>query len=172
MRNKGFNKIGFVHIVIITFCALQFSSCSKDSVQSTPDLLLGKWILVSTTIDSPTFPSNFNSYFNDQYSSNDYFLFSKNDSVYSYISEYYPNFDTAYYKQASYSIFFTDKLFAGPFSHQLNNGNFVDTTTFQILSISNNLLVISFPIQEDVTNLAGPGITTYYPGTQVDTLKK
>jgi archaellum component FlaF (FlaF/FlaG flagellin family) len=161
--------------VIIFLFAGFFIGCHKDnssSGNSLNSLLQNKWALLSRTATFPTRPSL---NFVETDSPNDYFKFGTNDTAYSYVTSYLPfSIDTAFYTSTSNSITFyiNQKQNGLIFQNQDGNGVLHDTTVAQIITLTSNSLVLSFPTMGTVTNLVGPGITSYFPGTEIDSLKR
>jgi hypothetical protein len=164
-------KIKLFLLMSLLFAA----ACKKDNNSydnSTNVLLQHKWTLISRTATFPASPRN---NFVETDSPNDYFTFGKNDTAYSYVTLYAPfSIDTVYYKASPTSItFYVNQNQNGwLFQSQDTSGHWHDTTVAQILTLTDNSLVLSFPAIGTVTNLAGPGITTYYPGTEIDSFKR
>jgi hypothetical protein len=149
-------------------------SCGKGNNKPAPvnNPLQYKWTLVSRTATFPASPRN---NFVEKDFPNDYLSFGKNDTVYSYVTSYLPfSIDTVFYKESANSItFYVSTMQNGfIFQSQDTNGNLHDTTVAQIISLTSSTLVLGFPTIGTVTNLAGPGITTYYPGTEIDSLTR
>jgi hypothetical protein len=161
-------------ILIAAIFALACHKNNGGSGDSGNSLLENKWTWVSSTGTYPAAPYPFNGFY-EIGSPNDYFSFGKNDTAYSLVGTYMPyGVDTAFYKATSYSITFyvNQKQNGILFETQDTLGHLHDTTVAQILTLNDSLLVLSFPSIDPVTNLYGPGITTYFQGTQVDTLKR
>jgi hypothetical protein len=160
-------------VVFVFFAA----ACHKDNNSagnSGNTLLQNKWTLISRTGNFPTSPYPFNG-FHETDSPNDYFTFGKNDTVYSFVTAYMPfGTDTVSYKASPNSItFYVNQRQNGfLFETQDTLGHLHDTTVAQILALNDNLLVLSFPSIEPITNLVAPGITTYFQGTLIDSLKR
>jgi hypothetical protein len=169
MKPGLFLKRMFLFIFIAPAICCNKSS-SSGHVAGSP--LQYKWTLVSRTA---TFPASARNNFAEKDSPGDYFSFGTNDTAYSYVTAYLPfSIDTAYYKASADSIIFyvNEKQNGFIFQSQDTIGNIHDTTVAQILELTDSSLVLSFPTIGTVTNLARPGITTYYPGTEIDSLKR
>ena len=164
----------FFRNLLVGAFVITMISCSKDAANNNGanSLLQNKWTLISRTASFPASPRN---NFVETDSPNDYFTFGQNDSAYSCVTAYLPfSIDTVSYKVSSGSItFYINKKQNGfIFVSQDTIGSLHDTTTAQILNLTSHSLVLSFPAIGSVTNLAGPGITTYYPGTEIDSLTR
>ena len=167
---KGWMNNDSIKTILILIPYLYFlTGCAKNSSPpSSPNLLQNKWTLISRTA---TFPGNPSLNFTEIDTPDDYLLFGKNDTAYSYIASYLPfSIDTASYTVTSNSILVHDsRLYGIVFQHQDSNGIMLDTTTIQILSLTNNALVLSFPT---LGSVAGNGAPVYYPGTIIYSLKR
>jgi hypothetical protein len=131
-------------------------------------MLQYKWTLISRTA---TFPGKPALNFKEIDTPDDYLTFGTNDTAYSYITSYLPfSIDTASYTFSSNLINVHDSREYGiVFRHQDSNGVMLDNTTIQIISLTNNSLILSFPTQGSVVD---NGVATYYPGTIVYSLKR
>jgi hypothetical protein len=169
---KKLSALGF--LILIVACHKDNPSTSTNAGNSR---LQHKWTLISRTATFPTSPYPFNG-FHEVDAPNDYFDFRKNDSVYSYVTGYLPySVDTIFYQASSSSITFyvsqSQGNYAFLFETQDTQGHFHDTTTAQIITLNDTLLVLSFPSIDPVTSsVNGTGSTTYYPGTMIDSLKR
>jgi hypothetical protein len=167
-----FSSLKQLSAVVFVFFAVACNKDNNSSGNSGNNLLQNKWTLVSRTGNFPTSPYPFNG-FHEIESPNDYFTFGKNDTVYSFVTAYMPfGTDTVFYKASPNSITFYVNQRQNGFLFETQDilGHLHDTTVAQILALNDNLLVLSFPSIEPVTNLVGPGITTYFPGTLIDSL--
>ncbi len=153
--------------LIIVFCFASVS-CHKDSGSKQTNLLQFKWQLNSRTATFPTQPSL---NFHEKDEPDDYIQFGKNDTAYSFITAYLPfSIDTASYQATSGNISFHDSRQYGiVFRHQDGNGELVDETTVQIISLTDHLLILSFPT---VSTIDDNGNITYYQGTMIDSLSR
>ncbi len=174
---KAFMKSKIIVLsFIITGFSFLFMACHKDPADPADpvttkhnSVLQNKWTLISRTATFPASPGN---NFHEIDSPDDYFIFGENDTAYSYVTAYLPfSIDTAFYKVSSNTItFYVNQNQNGfIFQSQDINGNVHDTTTATILSVTDNLLVLSFP---SIGSVAGSGMPQYYPGTEIDTLKR
>jgi hypothetical protein len=136
-------------------------SCGKDSANTVDDNPLHhKWTINSRVA---VFPSNSILNFSETSSLNDYLDFRANDTVYSYITTYLPfSIDTASYIVSSNVITVHDiRQYGIVFQHQNNIGEMQTTTDIEIVSLTDDKLILKFPTQGTV-NISG--VTTYYPG--------
>ena len=165
------SKYIFVSFVVVTF-SFYVTACNKNTTNSnnsTNSILQNKWTLISRTATFPASPMN---NFHEIDSPNDYLNFGKNDTVSSYVTAYLPfSIDTAFYKVSQNTItFYTNNNQNGfIFQSQDTNGNWHDTTVVQILSLTENSMILSFP---SIGTVGGSGPTQYYPGTEIDSLKR
>ena len=158
-----FSKMNFPAFALLcTALLLLMASCGKDPDKTTDNSQLQhKWTINSRVA---VFPGNTSLNFTETSSPNDYLDFRTNDSVYSYITSYLPfSKDTASYTVSSNTIAVHDtRQYGIVFQHQDNNGVVQTSTDIELVSVTDNALVLKFPTQGTVNS---GGITTYYPGT-------
>ena len=165
------SKFTFFPFILVGFI-FYLTACKKAATNTnnaTNSMLQNKWTLISETATFPESPRN---NFHDIDSPNDYFNFGKNDTAYSYITAYLPfGFDTAFYKVSPNTITFdiNTNQNGSSFESQDTNGNWHDTTVAQILLLTENSMVLSFP---SIGSVGGSGPVQYYPGTEIDSLKR
>lgn len=165
------SKFTFFSFFLVIF-SFYLAACNKDSTKTgntTNSIVQNKWILISRTA---TFPASSGNNFHEIDSPQDYFNFGKNDTVYSYVTAYLPfSIDTAFYKLSPNAITFyiNDNQNGFIFQSQDTNGNWHDTTVAKILSLTENSMILSFP---SIGTVGGSGLTQYYPGTEIDSLKR
>jgi hypothetical protein len=99
--------------------------------------------------------------------------FRTNDTVYALRAEYGQfGVDTATYSENESSGIIAAKEVSQAgllFLQQDAEGNISNTVDIQIMTITDNLLVLNFPFRASV---AGNGPVIYYPGTIIDTLTR
>jgi hypothetical protein len=168
MQKKFSSKKLFLLVVFLT-PFIWMVACKKNNVSSpNPTPLQHKWNFISYTATVPAYPVG---NFSGNYMAGDYLDFRINDTVYSYRAEYGQfGLDTATYTVNFNTITAYEQAQVGLlFVEQDSVGHISTPTNIQILTITDNLLVLSFPIRESV---GGSIPTVYYPATIIDTLTR